>query len=101
MKKILCLFILTALFNISWGIRYKKHEEPQISISTRTDLNFLNFFNSFQVKEKYIEQSLDHFNPQDTRRWMMRYYENDAYFQSGGPIFIYLGGEWRISPGNF
>lgn len=30
----------------------------------------------------------------------MRYYGNDQHFVSGGPIFIYLGGEWTISPGS-
>lgn len=25
---------------------------------------------------------------------------NDEYFEEGGPMFIYLGGEWAISPGS-
>jgi len=24
---------------------------------------------------------------------------NDAHYKSGAPLFIYLGGEWEISPG--
>lgn len=29
-----------------------------------------------------------------------RYYRNDEFFERGGPIFVYVGGEWTISPGN-
>jgi hypothetical protein len=51
------------------------------------------------VSTKWITQQLDHFNPQETGTWQMRYMENDQYFQPGGPIFIYVGGEWTISAG--
>ncbi|GJQ77977.1 hypothetical protein Trydic_g2338 [Trypoxylus dichotomus] len=44
-----------------------------------------------------ISQRVDHFNPRDTRIWAMRYISNDQFFEAGGPIFIYLGGEWQIS----
>lgn len=44
-----------------------------------------------------ITQRVDHFNPRDTRTWSMRYISNDEFFQEGGPIFIFLGGEWQIS----
>lgn len=88
------LIIFLSLFNLSLGFfgytrQYNTHEEPSFPI-TRTGI-------FATPTQKYIEQSLDHFNPQDQRRWMMRYFENDAYFQTGGPIFIYLGGEWTIS----
>lgn len=97
--KISSLLIFLAFVNFSAAIfgntfKFKTHEEPQIAISTRSGGIFA------IPTQKYIEQSLDHFNPQDERRWMMRYYENDIYFQTGGPIFIYLGGEWQISPGS-
>lgn len=98
--KFLILFIfLTSVLNFSSAFfgytnKFNTHEEPPISYSTR-------FGGIFAIPtQKYIEQSLDHFNPSDDRKWMMRYYENDVYFQSDGPIFIYLGGEWQISPGS-
>ncbi|XP_025829654.1 putative serine protease K12H4.7 [Agrilus planipennis] len=47
-----------------------------------------------------ITQRVDHFNPVDKRTWKMRYLYNDECFVSGGPIFIYLGGEWTITTGN-
>ncbi|KAK9693693.1 Serine carboxypeptidase S28 [Popillia japonica] len=47
-----------------------------------------------------ITQRVDHFNPRDIRTWEMRYISNDQFFVEGGPIFIYLGGEWQISAGS-
>lgn len=29
-----------------------------------------------------------------------RYLKNAQHFKPGGPIFIYIGGEWTISPGS-
>lgn len=98
MKLLLTLTILIAVSDFSvaffgFSKHFNTHEEPQFE-TTR-------FFNHFRATtEKFFEQSLDNFNPQDTRRWQMRYYENDIYFQPNGPIFIYLGGEWTISPGS-
>ncbi|XP_039947886.1 putative serine protease K12H4.7 [Bactrocera tryoni] len=47
-----------------------------------------------------IEQKLDHFDETNEKTWQMRYMENDEYFTEGGPIFIYVGGEWTISSGS-
>ena len=46
-----------------------------------------------------IEQRLNNFDRQDNRTWQMRYLENNDHFQAGGPIFIYVGGEWSVSEG--
>lgn len=51
------------------------------------------------VEEKWIEQRLNHFDPQEDRTWEMRYLENSHYLQDGGPIFINVGGEWTVSDG--
>lgn len=74
------------------------HEEPFLPHTNR----FLIFGNVGleSVKEKWIEQRLDNFNPQDSRRWKMRYLENSVHFKPGGPLFIYVGGEWTISAGS-
>lgn len=29
--------------------------------------------------------------------FLQRYYERDDYYRPGGPIFIYIGGEWTIN----
>lgn len=51
------------------------------------------------LRLKTITQKLDHFDETNTGTWQMRYYDNNQYYAPGGPIFIYLGGEWEISPG--
>lgn len=90
---------------------YNTHEEPPI------DSDDYKSTIGFTSKEKWITQKLDHFNPQDSREWEMRYLENDRFLQpgerenngksvfikstvsAGGPIFIFIGGEWEITPG--
>ncbi|XP_032597694.1 putative serine protease K12H4.7 [Drosophila grimshawi] len=51
------------------------------------------------VQTLWIEQKLDHFDESETRTWQMRYMLNDGFFKAGGPMFIFFGGEWTISPG--
>ncbi|KAM8704255.1 hypothetical protein ACLKA7_008799 [Drosophila subpalustris] len=66
------------------------HQEPPLPANqNRADV----------VQTLWIEQKLDHFNDSDTRNWQMRYMLNDVFFKSGGPMFIFLGGEWEISQG--
>ena len=52
-----------------------------------------------EVHTRWIEQRLNNFDPQDDRTWQMRYLENNDHFIEGSPIFIYVGGEWTVSPG--
>lgn len=52
------------------------------------------------VDVKWIEQQVDNFDPQNEETWQMRYLENNFYLQEGGPIFIYVGGEWVVSNGS-
>ena len=61
-------------------------------------LTFFGLSRSSSVEEeKWIDQWLDHFNKNDTRTWQMRYFENNNYFEPGGPIFVQIGGEWKAS----
>lgn len=67
---------------------------------------------------EFIEQRLDNFNPTNNDTWQMvisevfvfvnffnlnltvqRYYRNDEFFVDGGPIFIFVGGQWSIFDG--
>lgn len=50
-----------------------------------------------QVHTKWIKQKVDNFNPQNPSTWSMRYMENDEHYVPGGPLFIFVGGEWAIS----
>lgn len=52
------------------------------------------------VETKHIMQRLDHFDPQNVNTWSMRYMANGEHYVEGGPLFIYVGGEWEISAGS-
>lgn len=41
------------------------------------------------IKTRFLNQPLDHFNPFNRRNWDQKYFENSEFFQDGGPIFIY------------
>lgn len=49
------------------------------------------------ISDLWIEQRLDHFDQQNNRTWIQRYFENDEFLVEGGPVFIFVGGEWTIS----
>ncbi|XP_027838672.2 putative serine protease K12H4.7 isoform X2 [Aphis gossypii] len=49
------------------------------------------------VKNKWFEQELDHFNATDTRTWKQRYHMNLKYYKMGGPVFLMVGGREEIS----
>ncbi|XP_020713996.1 putative serine protease K12H4.7 [Ceratitis capitata] len=71
------------------SLKYLHREPPQEETLDRAI--------SRKVSTKTIEQKLDHFDSTNEKTWQMRYMENDNYFKEGGPIFIYVGGEWSIS----
>ncbi|XP_063533184.1 putative serine protease K12H4.7 [Cydia strobilella] len=52
------------------------------------------------VFENYIRMPLDHFNPQNSDTFLMRYMFNEQFFAgTGSPVFILVGGEWDIAAG--
>lgn len=104
MKFVITILVIATLVQLSFAIygftkngldkknsKYRLNREPPID-TTAT-------FDDVEVETKWIEQRLNHFDPQDERTWNMRYLENGAYLQNGGPIFIYVGGEWTVSEG--
>lgn len=74
-----------------------------------------------QAATKWIMQYVDNFDPQNPSTWSMvclccincntlmklqdfsfilqRYIENGEHYQPGGPLFIFLGGEWEVNAG--
>ncbi|KAF0772639.1 putative serine protease K12H4.7 [Aphis craccivora] len=52
--------------------------------------------NQFNIEDSWIEQKLDHFNPNDKRTWKQRYHMNSEHYKKGGPIFLLIGGEEQI-----
>ncbi|XP_071999232.1 putative serine protease K12H4.7 [Engystomops pustulosus] len=51
------------------------------------------------VQDHWFTQRLDHFNGADTRVWEQRYYMNDSFSHSEGPVFLMIGGECSANPG--
>jgi hypothetical protein len=48
----------------------------------------------------WFEQTIDHFNPQNTKTFKQRYYEDNSYWQQpNGPIFLFISGEAAL-PGS-
>lgn len=46
---------------------------------------------------KTIEQRVDNFDPQNLATYQQRYYINEENYISGGPLFVFLGGEYDIT----
>ncbi|XP_018335687.1 putative serine protease K12H4.7 [Agrilus planipennis] len=83
------LVLATGTFSIENEILYIRHgippaREPEIRTSPQ-------WFR--------LTQRVDHFNPADNRTWQMRYIQNNAFYEEGGPMFVFIGGEWTISTG--
>ncbi|XP_055693623.1 putative serine protease K12H4.7 [Lutzomyia longipalpis] len=87
---VLCLvnFLLPA-HGLSSQIFRKLHEEPHLSRESCKSTR--------KISEEWIYQWLDHTNPQDDRKWRMRFFANEEFYVEGGPIFIFVGGEWSAS----
>lgn len=45
-----------------------------------------------------ITQQLDHFDLTNDATWTQRYLMNGEFFREGGVIFVFLAGEWTITP---
>ena len=48
--------------------------------------------------ELWYTQQLDHFNSADIRTWQQRYFVNDQYWKTNGPVFIQIGSEGPADP---
>ncbi|XP_046968995.1 putative serine protease K12H4.7 [Vanessa cardui] len=70
----------------------------------RNTFNYLNLELSSQItsisediKTRWIEQKFDHFDTNEKRKWKMRYFEGLSLWKSGGPVYLFLGGESEAS----
>lgn len=66
---------------------YNTHEEPPIGLDDYKSTI------TFSVKEKWIEQKLDHFDEKRTDVWSMRYLENDRFFKPGEMANTFLSSQ--------
>lgn len=46
------------------------------------------------VQLNNITQRLDNFNPMNDATWQQQFYSNNEFYQPGGPIFVFLAGEF-------
>lgn len=53
------------------------------------------------VHVSWFKQQLDHFQPQDTRKWKQRYFTSSKFSKPTGPIFLEIGGEGAIKTDKF
>ena len=50
--------------------------------------------------DTWFQQRLDHFNPDDSRVWLQRYFVNDTFWDlQNGPVFLNIEGEGAAYPG--
>jgi len=49
------------------------------------------------AEDQWFEQRLDHFNALNPTTWQQRYFSSFEYYEEGGPVFLYVGGEAAIS----
>lgn len=49
------------------------------------------------VKTRWIEQELDHFDPEEKGTWKMRYFQRLSYWKPNGTIYLLMGGEAEAS----
>jgi hypothetical protein len=51
-----------------------------------------------EVTENWITQRLDNFDPTNNATWEQRFMMSAEHFQPGGCIFLFLAGEWSLTP---
>ncbi|XP_063824200.1 putative serine protease K12H4.7 [Ostrinia nubilalis] len=96
------LFLVACLATLGLAWAEPRVIEPPI----RVDLQPPEEFNSRDavamndVITSWITMPVDHFDPQNTDTFDMRYMYNEEFFGGPGyPVFILIGGEWNIAPG--
>ena len=83
-KSIILVFALLACaFGFNFPMGLQKMQKQQIS-------------NNRNLQTLSMTQRLDHFDRQGTATWNMRYFMNDQFAAPGGPIFIYVGGQYEF-----
>ncbi|XP_054157915.1 putative serine protease K12H4.7 [Oppia nitens] len=46
-----------------------------------------------KLPDNWFDQRVDHFNTNDTRTFKQRYFLNNKYYKTGGPVFLLVDGE--------
>lgn len=81
---ILVSALLACAFGFSFPLGLQKNRKQELS-------------NNRNLETLTITQRLDHFDRQGTATWNMRYFRNNQFASGpGGPIFIYIGGQYEF-----
>lgn len=95
-------FIIAAAFlAIVFGAPTEKIRVPFYKLLAPRDPFFNSNFDEpipSNVSLEEIVQRLDNFDPSNLATWEQRYYVNNEYYSPGSPIFLFLAGEWTITP---
>lgn len=93
MAKLIFVAILIAMAVMTEGLSWKQimsrrdpFPEPENPPAPRATV------------ENNVTQRLDNFDPNNRATFEQRYYMNGEFFQPGGAIFVFLAGEWEITP---
>lgn len=84
---------VTSKSKILHGIRNLFKEPPPPPVSSFDGIS------GRAVSLLAIQMPVDQFNATNEDTYPMWYYQNTEYYVPGGPLFIYIGGEWSISQG--
>ncbi|XP_038119117.1 putative serine protease K12H4.7 [Culex quinquefasciatus] len=96
--------VLVALLGMVAAVAIAEQRKVQI---TPVVQRMLNTFPKPEVPEGYVSTNphtigykfrtrVDHFDPQNRATFEFEYYSNDEYYERGGPIFIFVGGDWPL-----
>ncbi|KAJ8256270.1 hypothetical protein COCON_G00184220 [Conger conger] len=83
---VLALFVFISASFIPCEARVRRHFWPKQTLANGS------------AEELWFTQRLDHFNGADSRIWKQRYFVNDTFFRSDGPVFLMIGGEGPANP---
>ncbi|CAH0725332.1 unnamed protein product, partial [Brenthis ino] len=91
------LLVFASVLALAWA-------EPRfIESSIKVDLQPPESVRNLVARNVYtswMTMPIDHFDPQNTDTYQMRFMFNEEFFGGpGSPIFILVGGEWDIVPG--
>ncbi|CAB3226781.1 unnamed protein product [Arctia plantaginis] len=88
--------LLVSFLSSSWGLEQRIFVKD--TIHQEMDPPETMSLSRSNVMINWIEMPLDHFDPQNTATFNMRYMFNEEHFGgAGSPIFIMAGGEWTIT----
>lgn len=95
------LIIAAAILAVSFAVPVEKRKVPMYKLlAPREPFTASKFEQTapLNVTLQTIIQRLDNFDPTNLAVWEQRFFMNDEFYTPGSPMFVFLGGEWIITP---